>query len=65
MCDGSNKNEALQIKTVGETPDFEVRLIPSWIIFTATDNYRTPQCARFKVNIFSEFEKKFFFKILL
>ncbi|CAG9535161.1 unnamed protein product [Cercopithifilaria johnstoni] len=36
-------------KATGDTPDFEVQLIPSWIVFTAADNYRVSQYARFKI----------------
>ncbi|MCP9257475.1 Major sperm protein [Dirofilaria immitis] len=43
--DGSNSMN----KILGDTPEFEVQLIPSWIIFTAVDNYRTSQYARFKI----------------
>lgn len=53
MFDEPRSSGSSENKTVGDTPDFEVQLIPSWIIFTANDDYRTSQYARFKVN-FSE-----------
>lgn len=33
----------------GDTPDCEIQLIPSWIVFSAEDSYRTAQYASFKV----------------
>lgn len=45
MSDGGGSENMI----TGDTPDFEVQLIPSWIVFTAADNYRISQYARFKV----------------
>ncbi|KAK6102951.1 hypothetical protein QQG55_10530 [Brugia pahangi] len=49
MFDGLDESNSLESKTAGDTPDFEVQLIPSWIIFTAIDNYQIPQYASFKI----------------
>ncbi|KAL3993702.1 MSP (Major sperm protein) domain family protein [Acanthocheilonema viteae] len=49
MLDRLNDSGSSENKAIGDTPDFEVQLIPSWIIFTAVDNYRVSQYARFKI----------------
>ncbi|VDM08854.1 unnamed protein product [Wuchereria bancrofti] len=49
MSDRSDDSNGLGSKTAGDTPDFEVQLIPSWIVFTAIDNYRISQYASFKI----------------
>uniref|UniRef100_A0A915PTN7 Major sperm protein n=1 Tax=Setaria digitata TaxID=48799 RepID=A0A915PTN7_9BILA len=50
MRDRSDDNcNSIDSKVLGDTPEFELQLIPSWIVFTATDNYKTAQYTRFKV----------------
>uniref|UniRef100_A0A0R3RXS4 Major sperm protein n=1 Tax=Elaeophora elaphi TaxID=1147741 RepID=A0A0R3RXS4_9BILA len=49
MFDGLDEGAGSVSKTIGDTPDFELQLIPSWIVFTAADNYRVSQYSRFKI----------------
>ncbi|EFO16487.1 hypothetical protein LOAG_12020 [Loa loa] len=49
MLSGIDDNSSIENKLAGNTPDFEVQLIPSWIVFTAVDNYRISQYATFKI----------------
>lgn len=50
MFNGRDESSSSENKGAGDTPDFEVQLIPSWIVFTANDNYQISQYTSFKVN---------------
>ncbi|VDN04474.1 unnamed protein product [Thelazia callipaeda] len=41
--------DRLEDRNLGETPEFELQLIPSWLVFSADTNYIDDQFACFKI----------------